>query len=95
MSAAAPQSDAVEIVVVPGLWETKCGRDELPMHHHMVLNKLRNVSNLRDGLVELAANLQKENDLLRAACRQIIAGWGHQDGVSKAVAMAREALGDV
>lgn len=32
------------------------------------------------------------HDDLMAACEAIIAGWGHQDGVSRAVAMARAAL---
>jgi hypothetical protein len=32
------------------------------------------------------------NTKMAAACRAILSGWGHQDGVSRAVELAREAL---
>lgn len=32
---------------------------------------------------------------MEAACEAILAGWGHQDGVSRAVELAREALAKV
>lgn len=38
------------------------------------------------------AELLAERVALRAACEATIAGWGHQDGVSRAVGLARVAL---
>lgn len=91
-SAAVDGDGKVSVVVEPGRWETVCRPDQLWMHHRMALKDCRRLSGLNDALTNLCAGHEQAIDTLAAACRAILAGWGHQDGVSKAVELARLAI---
>jgi hypothetical protein len=91
--------DLIRVTIEDDRWETVCRPAFLPLYHRQTLKDCKRLDSLLIVVTALAARHEQTIDTLRAAvvrlraaCGLIVGGWGHQDGVAKAVEAARDAL---